>query len=166
LYFMYRSSNRPQAVLFIAIILLNITLYAMFGDPWGGWSFGPRYLIPGAAVATLGLAYLLDLTSKKKYGWLLGLVILATGLYGIRVNTLGSLTTAAIPPKIEAQNLQNPIPHDYEYNFQLLDLNRSSSLLYNLSFSELLSAREYFTFLWVSAGAVLTVLLYKYYFKK
>jgi len=30
----------------LGVAAINIMLYASFGDPWGGWAFGPRYLIP------------------------------------------------------------------------------------------------------------------------
>ena len=44
----FRKKSHDQTVYLIPIflVLINIFLYASWGDPWGGWAYGPRYLIP------------------------------------------------------------------------------------------------------------------------
>jgi hypothetical protein len=41
-YFAYKKKNYP-AYIIIFIFILNLFIYSVFDDPWGGWSFGPRY---------------------------------------------------------------------------------------------------------------------------
>jgi hypothetical protein len=43
--------NKPLWGYLIAnMLLINLVIYSLFPDPWGGWAFGPRYLIPAAAL--------------------------------------------------------------------------------------------------------------------
>lgn len=105
---------------------MNTLLYAMFGDPWGGWSFGSRYMIPSAAVVILFIPFVLTRFKRNIFIYLFiaGLII-----YSIFINTLGAVTTTEIPPKQEAKTLISFIPYTYEYNLQLLEKNESYSML-------------------------------------
>src|SRR5258706_612421 len=89
---------------------ITILMYSMFGDPWGGWSFGPRYLIPAAAIVSIGIGFAIQKFKNKLY--ILGLFFVIM-LYIICVNILVGLTTNAIPPKVEALRLTTFIPHPY-----------------------------------------------------
>ena len=100
----------------------------MFGDPWGGWTFGPRYLIPAAAILCGAIGVVLT-HLKRNYIVLAAISILT--IYSVYINVVGVTTTNAIPPKGEAQSLENPLPYTYEYNFQMLEKNQSSALIYN-----------------------------------
>lgn len=131
---------KKHAILLLSIISLNIVLYAMFGDPWGGWAFGPRYLIPSAALLCTLLAVAIE---KYKKNFLFVFVFVATLTFSIGINTVGVLTTSAIPPKVEAVNLANPIPYTSKYNFQLI-AKQTSSLLYNIDLSQKLTPYNYF----------------------
>lgn len=135
-----RRESNGIALLLISIISLNIILYSMFGDPWGGWAFGPRYLIPSAALlcAALGLV-----VRKFRKNYIFIAIILVLLVYSVFISTIGALTTNSIPPKIEAIHLNSPIPYTYEYNFQLLNKNQTSSLIYNLFLSSKVTAATY-----------------------
>ncbi|OGD93453.1 hypothetical protein A2697_00560 [Candidatus Curtissbacteria bacterium RIFCSPHIGHO2_01_FULL_41_44] len=136
-----KKRKRQEVVILVSSIsLTNILLYSMFGDPWGGWSYGPRYLIPTAAILSLGIGPAFHKFKKKLPIIILAFFIIA---YSVSVNALGALTTAAVPPKGEAQNLASPIPYTFQYNLQLLEKNFSSSLVYNLYFFNLISAKYY-----------------------
>ncbi len=130
------KSKRKQAIanIITGIVLLNILLYSMFGDPWGGWAFGPRYLIPAAAMLCVGLGVAIQ-TYAKRIWFLIPFAL--TALYSIAVSVLGALTTSAIPPKTEAEHLLNDIPYTYLYNIQLVAKEKLSSLFYNLFFNDL-----------------------------
>ncbi len=110
------------------VVLINIVTYAMFIDPWGGWAFGPRYLIPSAAVLAGGLGYLL-LKWAKKPVFIIIFFLLFT--YSVGISVLGALTTNSIAPKVEAEQFKPAIPYTYEYNLKFIDNNRSGNLLYN-----------------------------------
>jgi hypothetical protein len=78
--------------------------------------------------------------------------------YSLKVNALGALTTSNIPPKVEADHLQVPIPHTYAYNQQLLNKNnQSSSLVYNL-FTNVFTASQYY-YLYLTAVSLVGLVL-------
>lgn len=138
---LYREEKRRLIANTIAgTILLNIVLYGMFHDPWGGWSFGARYLIPAAAMMCIGLGVAMQ-HFKAKLWFMISFNLLA--IYSLGVSVLGALTTAAIPPKDAAAHLLSPIPYTYEYNFQLAQDNVLSSLVYNVVLRNSISGIEY-----------------------
>ncbi len=130
----------PFVVICITLVLINIILYSMFIDPWGGWAFGPRYLIPASAVLACFISFTLRLLQKKILFSILFFQLLA---YSVWVHTLGAMTTVSIPPKIEAIHLLKPIPYTYEYNFFLAYKNFTSSLAYQLFLPHILSVSQY-----------------------
>lgn len=141
-----------------AVILTNIVLYSMFGDPWGGWAFGPRYLIPAAAVLSIGISELIRRYNKNLF---FGIIFIALLSYSIIISTVGAMTTNSIPPKVEAINLAYPIPYTFEYNFKLLEANNSSSLFYNLYLTELINAQLFvytFSGILISTGIIIYIL--------
>lgn len=117
-------------------ILVNLLLYSMFGDPWGGWSFGPRYLIPAAAMLCIGLGVAIQMYRKKI--WFI-ILFFITAIYSIFINVMGGLTTSLIPSKHDALNTDPQLPYTYIYNIKLINDNQLSSLLYNLFFPNLTS---------------------------
>lgn len=153
----YRSkTHKTAASLIMIVITTNIVIYSMFGDPWGGWSFGARYLIPGAALMlVLGSV---ALTGFRR-NFLVLIPFLLLFVYGSYVNSLGAFTTAAIPPKGEAQALSTPLPHTYAYNFQLADIDRSSSLIYNMYLTEVIPLHTMIAVLSALASVSVLILL-------
>jgi hypothetical protein len=134
--------NKPASVI-LTIAGLNFLLYSMWGDPWGGWAFGARYLIPTYALMAIPLALYLD---KAKKGVLI--VVFVLFVYSMAVNLLGALTTNRIPPREEARYLETITriyePYTYERNLQMLRGGASKSFVYNNFFSEHITAGEYF----------------------
>src|SRR3989344_5454809 len=53
------QSNGKIGALLTSIIGVNILLYSMWSDPYGGWAFGSRYLIPSYAVLAVCIAVVL-----------------------------------------------------------------------------------------------------------
>ncbi len=138
---LYQTKKNTRVILLsVSIIAINIVLYSMFADPWGGWSFGPRYLLPSASLLSIFIAYFLTLYRKSILLQLLFFLVL---LYSIYINVLGAATTNSIAPKVEAEQLLVPIPYTYQYNTDFLLKNQSSSLVYNLYLRNILSARDF-----------------------
>lgn len=160
----YRKKETNKTVLIItSVIGTNIVMYSMFGDPWGGWSFSARYLIPSAALMSVGIAPVLDKFNKNI---IFILIFLLISSYSIGINTLGAMTTSSIPPKVEAEQLDTHIPYTYQYNLDLVEKNLSSSLFYNLYLHEYISSRDYIK-LYVSILLGVLVILYGMaYFEK
>ncbi|PIY79265.1 MAG: hypothetical protein COY81_03575 [Candidatus Pacebacteria bacterium CG_4_10_14_0_8_um_filter_43_12] len=149
-----KQKNLGLLVMYIATV--NILVYSMFGDPWGGWSFGPRYLIPSAAMMSVLLAIALE-RWKRNIPFLLFFAMLF--LYSLYISLAGALTTAAIPPKIEAEQLTTGIPYTYQYNFNFLNANQTSSLLFDLWFDKFISAKNYWYILTAGGSFALMLLL-------
>lgn len=118
----------------LATIAVDIFLYSSFGDPWGGWAFGARYLIPTMAAASLFIPFWLTEYGSTIY---VKLTTFALFIYSAGISLLGALTTNALPPKGEADVLK--IPHTYEWNFHFLQNGASSSFLYNTFLSSHIS---------------------------
>ena len=134
-----------------SILSFNIVTYSMFGDPWGGWAYGPRYLIPGAAILAAGLGPVLLIWKKKPIFFVLFFLLFS---YSVYVNTLGALTTNSIAPKVEAVNLKPAIPYTYEYNLKFIDENRSGNLIYNSWLNNYISLKNF----WYSSIVVIVVI--------
>lgn len=152
----YRTQKyRTMAVLALGVILITAMAYSMFSDPWGGWSFGPRYMLPAAAFLCVGIGIAFQAYKKQLFFVLIFLIV---AIYSVAVNGLGALTTNAIPPKVEADSLLNPIPHSYAYNIELLDKDTSSSLVFHLFAEPTYSARQYLYFVY-TVMAVIGILI-------
>lgn len=139
------KSQSKIAVVSIGVITAFIVPYSMFGDPWGGWAFGPRYLIPASAIACAFIAPFLENLRRK---WLFAAIFLPVAFYSAYLSSLGALTTNLVPPKIEVENIPDHIPYTPQYNRQLLAKNTTGSLVYNLFLNQFLSANTlhiYFT---------------------
>lgn len=145
------------AVVIMSVVMVNVLLYSMFGDPWGGWSFGPRYLIPTMALLSTGIGYVLSRTIKNPFVIILFLITL---IYSILVNALGSATTNLIPPKVEALNLAVTVPYTYMYNIQLAEAQKSGLLIYNLFIRNIINVQTYiYIYSAIILGLILTLYL-------
>lgn len=139
--------------LLLSIIGANVLLYSMWGDPWGGWAFGSRYMIPTFAI----LAILLGVAVAYLRRHLLFLILLLPLLYhSTWVNTMGAITTSRIPPKSEVLELEKVtgIEEKYSYNrtFDYLVNSNLKSFAYNTYFKNNLTGLQY--------HQILTMLIY------
>lgn len=164
LFIAYKNKKfREAGILTFSVICTNVILYSMFGDPWGGWAFGPRYLIPAEALLSAGIGIAVWRFIRNPIFISAFFILL---FYSVIVTFSGALTTNGVPPKGEALNLITPIPYTYEYNFQFIDENLSSSLIYNIFLQSFISLRS-FLYAVVVVFVLLIVSLYLViYFKK
>jgi hypothetical protein len=143
-YFLYKNRESKLA-LFFAVILFNIIFYSMWGDPWGGWAFGSRYLIPSYAVLALLASVAITKLSSKRLFLTIYFIIFT---YSVSVNTLGALTSNTNPPSVEIQALQDITgkveKYTYERNLDLLLNNSSKSFFYSHYASKYLFATQYY----------------------
>lgn len=165
-YLLYKSHNN-FGLIFGSIVAINIILYSMWGDPWGGWAFGSRYLIPSYAVMAIFLSVALTRFSKNKIFLLLFSLVM---IYSISVNTLGAITTSAIPPKVEAIALEQlsgkQERYSFDRNWEHLNTSGSKSFIYNLVASKYMSPVAYYLVL-VSLISVFSLgYVVAVYFKK
>lgn len=138
----------------IGIISINILLYSMWGDPWGGWAFGSRYLIPSYGMLSIFIALLLTYFRKDVILLIIFSLLLS---YSVAVNTVGALTSSRNPPQIEVLSLESITKQVQKYtvqrNFDLL-LNRdiSKSFVFQTYLKNYLSASQFYV------GVVLLIL--------
>ncbi|HSW96322.1 MAG TPA: hypothetical protein VLF89_00700 [Candidatus Saccharimonadales bacterium] len=144
-----------EVSILLSIIAVNIFLYSSFGDPWGGWAFGTRYLIPSMAALSLFISFWLTKYGNSIYTKLTTFALL---IYSIAVSLLGALTTNALPPKGEADLLK--IPHTYEWNFHFLQNGASSSFLYNTFFSSHISLIGFYLVLYEALLGLAVIILF------
>lgn len=144
LFILYRRSLLG-ASLFIAILGSNILLYSMWGDPWGGWAFGSRYLIPSYAILCIGVGFVLNEYSKRLIILTLFFLVFS---YSVAINTVGALGTSLIPPKAEVLALEeitgNVEKYTYERSFDYLKTNGSKSYVFQTYLNNFFTAEQYY----------------------
>ena len=155
-YSVIKKANKGITLLIVSIIGINLIIYSMWGDPWGGWAFGSRYLIPGYAMASILVAGAIPKVSKRPL--LIGVFFIVL-TYSIAVNSLGAATSIKNPPKHEIQELQDKSGKEEKYtmerNFDYLNAGKSQSFVYGLILSKYMSSWSYYFI--VSSSIVLVV---------
>jgi len=145
LFGMFILGRKKNISVFWAILGVNVILYSMWGDPWGGWAFGSRYLIPSYAILSIFIPFALEKIKKNGLALILVLTLIT---YSVAVNALGATTLVANPPKIEAQSLSAASGKDEPYTFQrnidLLLVNESKSFVYNRFLNNGIFVWEYY----------------------
>ncbi len=148
-----KKARNEAIVLFVTIVTV-FSVYSAWGDPWGGWAFGPRYLIPVFGLASILLAQAIQVYRRN---WLFLLALISTGVYSIGVNTLGAITTNQVPPYHEATGLH--MKYNYLLNWDYLQKNVSGSFVFNTFFRKSISLYQYALGLFgVASGLFLTLL--------
>jgi hypothetical protein len=161
--FIYAGRKKQKYVLvLLGIAGADFILYSMWGDPYGGWAFGGRYLIPAYSVLSIYMAIILTRFGRNKLFILLFFIIFS---YSIIVNTLGAVTSNSNPPQIQAVPL-SAITHskvEYTYMRNVNDLNAdlSKSFVFQAYAKNYMSAWQYYSYiaifiLIVSAFAIFT----------
>jgi hypothetical protein len=144
----YRKKRNSVLAMMIAVVGIIILLYSMWGDPYGGWAFGSRYMVPAYAVLSIFVALLLNEWKTKLV--FLALFFLAL-TYSVSVNTLGAITSSRNPPQIEAVGLEK-LSHMKEYytyqrNINILNSNISKSFVYEAVAKQYVTAWQYYSIL-------------------
>jgi len=129
------KSRKKITWLLISIVIINILLYSTFGDPWGGWSFGPRYLLPAMAILAMFTA---GSFIKIRNNLFLTILFCITLLLSILNNVAGALTTILIPKNIDTTYF---MIKNYEYVLQ----GKTASMFIN----NVIKTNSVTTFFWV-----------------
>lgn len=146
--------KRKELALTIGAVTGTILiLYGMWGDPWGGWAFGPRYLIPALALMAIFLGSAIDTYSKK---FLFSIVFVASLLYSNFINLSGALTTIQIPPSVEIDAQRYP-QFTFLHNFDLVLKDKSSSFVYNYILDDFIQLKYYFLLFFIFIFSVTIV---------
>src|SRR3972149_4358329 len=89
---------RAEYILALSLIFVNLALYSSWGDPWGGWAYGPRYLIPSMAVLSLFIGGWVSINKSPAINIVKKILAYILFLYSSGIALLGAITTNAIPP--------------------------------------------------------------------
>jgi hypothetical protein len=151
---LYKRKNKYLPLL-VTILAIDILLYSLWDDPWGGWAFGSRYMIPAYSILSIFIAVAL---SKFKRNILFIVPFWVLLIYSVGVNTLGALTSSASPPQTEALPLEaisgKQERFSYDRSWDFLGKNGSKSFVYQTWLKKYLGAKEYF---YIIAGAIALV---------
>lgn len=126
----------------LSTVFGNLLLYGSWGDPWGGWAFGPRYLIPTMAILSMYIGLWLSNTKRYYVSRIATFILLCISS---AISLLGVLTTNQVPPKVEGLFLK--LDYNYVLNYQYLMRNISSSYVYHRYFSDIMSVGGYYVLL-------------------
>jgi hypothetical protein len=78
--------HRSEANLFVGIVVAYLVIYSTFGYWAGGWSWGPRYLLPIIPFLTLPVAYWFDRSWRAAVVVILALLGVGVQVLGVAVN--------------------------------------------------------------------------------
>ena len=143
--FMRKKNAQATGALTGGLIML-FALYAMWGDPWGGWGFGPRYLIPAFGMFAIALGVAIA-GYGRKFIFGLGYVLLLN--YSVLINLVGVLTTIKIPPSVEQDALLLPTP-TFLHNVNILYQGLSSSYIYRTYVNQYMTLTSFAAILYIT----------------
>src|SRR3989344_2961094 len=150
--------RKKLSAILLAIAGINLIIYSMWGDPWGGWAFGSRYLIPLYAAMSVFLGIALEKYRRDK---LFMLMVMIAFIYSFSVNTLGALTTSANPPEVEAGSLSILSGHQekitFERNLDYLLNSGTKSFVYNTYLSNYITPIQFFLMISLSLATISTI---------
>jgi hypothetical protein len=149
-----RKKFTREILTIIAIIIVNIFLYASFHDPWGGWGFGPRYLVTSMPFMNILVGFWL-VDSK----WWKKLLVWPFVMYSSGAALLGAVTKNFLVPNVE--KLPGQIyPSKVWSEFQFLKVNENGTFIFNEFLSHKYSLTEYFIVLWVFVNIIFIIILF------
>lgn len=162
--FLYKR-HAVFTVVITGVMVADIVLYSLWGDPWGRWAFGSRYLIPLYAMASLCIQ---ELISRWRKNIIFIIIFCAILSFSIIVNTAGALTSSANPPQVEVLNLEKlsgmQQRYSYDRNIHALALGNSKSFAFQTWFRSRMSAISYFKYIALGIGFVF-ILMFVQLFK-
>jgi hypothetical protein len=139
----------------LGVVAANVFLYSSWGDPWGGWAYGPRYLIPSMSILAL---FAVSWLVSGKWVWLRRVLAFVLLAYSAAVAVVGVLTTNAVPPRVEADFLHTGF--NYTRNLHFLSDGESGSFAFNAFFSQHLTLTQYAILIYAVVMAVLLFLIF------
>ena len=143
----------------LAIFFLDLIVYGSFDDPWGGWAFGPRYLIVSLPLIAVTCGVAFEKLASSMFGFLWKTICALLFIYSSAIALLGAITTNAVPPSVEAPSLH--IPDNFMLNFDYLQQGKIYSYSYITYFNHLVSPLDFY--LWVFAIVLILGALIIYY---
>lgn len=153
--FKKKEENQLLFILMLSLIAVNIFLYSSWGDPWGGWAFGPRYLIPSMP----WMAILVGVALYKGKSLLEKSIAYTLFLYSSAISLLAALTTNAVPTKGEGSLLPAKT-YNFLYNLPFFKDGRSGSFVYKTFLSDHITLSSYFSVIFILIASITAITLF------
>lgn len=150
------KTDKTRSLLLLGPLFAIFLLYGTWGDPWGGWAYGSRYLIPAFALLAVFLGVSLERYGRKM--WFIPLFLVAAS-YSVWVSLLGALTTIQVPPSVETESALRYPKVIYLHSYEMIKTGKSGSFLFNTYIKNYVSLEN---FMWLVLAAALTV-IFGYY---
>lgn len=155
IFYAFRHECKIEHGILVAFMVTNVFIYASFGDPHGGWAFGPRYLIP----AMVGLGFYTAYGFSKLKNPLLKALFFFMFLFSMCISAAGVLTTNNVPPHVEADFLKMPF-YNYLLNFHMIDTQGTSNFVYATFLKNVMRLSDYYVLIVISLGLIVYMLLF------
>lgn len=153
--FYFRYKQNQMKLLLVSIPVTCLILYSMFGDPYGGWAFGSRYMVaimPELLIlAGVGFNYLYNRSSIK-------ILYNAVYVYSMGMALLAAITTNIVPPRVEAEQLG--LESTFIVNWQMLKNGTLSSYFYNHLLNRSVSALSYYFIIFIALAVIFSILVW------
>lgn len=159
IYLVRKRMNLETGVL-LGLVAINLFLYASWGDPWGGWAYGPRYLIPSMSI----LAIIAGIFIAHKPSIWKSIITFILFAYSSAIALLGVITTNAVPPRVEADSLQ--MKYNFLRNLDFLYEDKSSSFIYNTFLIDKISLINFAFILYAVVLIVFLVIITAPFFRR
>jgi len=150
-----RNKITPELGTLLGLVGVNLFLYASWGDPWGGWAYGPRYLIPSMAILSIFIGIWLNSAKHKLISRVTTFILFA---YSCFIALLGALTTNQVPPKVEADFLK--MKYNFLLNWDYFMDGKSGSFIFNEFASKHMSLQQYFVMIYIPLILIVFILLF------
>ena len=149
-----KSNKKDFETIALSISFICLVLYSMFGDPYGGWAFGSRYMVAVMPLLMLlvGVGFRNNKSNLKK------VLYSITLLYSSAIVLCAALTTNVLPPKIEAEPLG--LEYTGSVNWNMLWDNKLNPYVYNYVLDGGLSGIEYFLVLYIPLSILFIYLIW------
>jgi len=82
----FRRRNRAEAWLFLAVFVIYLAFYSLYGYWHGGWAWGPRLLWPTLPLFMIPAGYVLDSRRNIVIAACLGCLGIAIQILGVAIN--------------------------------------------------------------------------------
>lgn len=148
----FYNKYKKESILLLLTVCTNILVYSTFADPWGGWSFGPRYLISITPLLSILVAFYLN-TAKADIKKIL--VSYSLTIFSIGVALLGTLTSNNIPPAKESSATGFWV--SYIYNLPILLNNQTKTFFYTNYLSKNISSIIFYLLIFTTLTIIITI---------
>ena len=144
-----------ELITFSSIFFINIFFYSSWGDPWGGWAYGPRYLIPSMAVLSIFTVIWLWI---NRHNIIVRIIASVLFIYSAAIATLGAVTTTITPPKVEADFLK--LKYGFFNNWEVFINGKSGSFFYNKFLDNYVDLTQFYSIILIFVSVYGLLLLF------